>query len=501
MPLPVLPDAVLTKSITKDVDVCIVGLAQTSTGPTLVGLGADLEKAYAKRFGTTVLELATDLGAKPEAGTVTVLPTGSPRLLVVGLGDADVEPEGLRRAVGNAARAIANLPGDEALTVAVSLDVTDPELIKAATEGLLLGAYRYSKVTSNEVKCRVKAAKIVSASAKARAKDAVEMGSHVSRAVWMARDWVNTPPNLLYPESFAKDARAALKDTKVSVNVLDEKALEREGFGGIMTVGGGSSRKPRLVRMSYNPRGAKFHIAIVAKGITFDTGGLNLKPADGMATMKLDMAGAAALIATMRAISDLNLKVQVTGYAAMAENLPSSTAYRPSDVLTMYGGKTVENVNSDAEGRLVMADALVRAGEDKPDMIIDIATLTGACMVALGRRYSGLMASDDQTADYVLDAAEAAGELFWQLPIPQYLADSLTKSDVADVRSGSTDRLGGALAAAAFLRNFVPEGTPWAHLDIAGPSFNEPGPYDYVLPGGTGVGVRTLVALAASFQG
>jgi leucyl aminopeptidase len=315
------------------------------------------------------------------------------------------------------------------------------------------------------------------------------------QAVLTVREWVNLPANLLYPESFAEQARTLVRDSKIAVDVLDETALSRGGYGGLMAVGGGSSRPPRLVRLSYSPRGANFHLALVGKGITFDTGGLNLKPSEGMYTMKCDMAGAAVVLATVHAIAQLGLKIKVTAYGALAENMPSGSAYRPSDVLTIYGGKTVENGNSDAEGRLVMADALARANEDRADMVVDVATLTGACVVALGERTAGLMSSDSETADLLLDAAEAAGEDFWQLPIPSEIRSKLD-SKVADLRSTAGDRWAGALVAAAFLREFVADGMPWAHLDIAGPAFFDGKPYGYVAPGGTGIGVRTLIALA-----
>ena len=210
------------------------------------------------------------------------------------------------------------------------------------------------------------------------------------------------------------------------------------------------------------------------------------------------MGGAAAVIAATVLAADLEVPVRVIATVPMAENMPSGTAYRPSDVLTMFGGTTVENVNSDAEGRLVMADALVRAGQDRPDLIVDVATLTGACMVALGERVAGLMTNADEAADRVLDAAESAGEAFWQLPIPEGTRSKLD-SKVADLRSGG-NRYGGALTAAAFLQTFVPDDMLWAHLDIAGPAFNDEGPYDYVPTGGTGMAVRTLVALAQSLQ-
>jgi leucyl aminopeptidase len=213
--------------------------------------------------------------------------------------------------------------------------------------------------------------------------------------------------------------------------------------------------------------------------------------------MKYDMAGAATVLGAIHAIAQLGLKIKVTAYGALAENMPSGSAFRPSDVLTIYGGKTVENGNSDAEGRLVLADALSRANEDQPDLVIDVATLTGACVVALGHRTAGLMATDGATADLVLDAAQAAGEEIWQLPIPEEIRDKLD-SKVADLRSTGHDRWAGALVAAAFLREFVAAGTPWAHLDIAGPAFLDGKPYGYVAPGGTGAGVRTLIALARS---
>jgi leucyl aminopeptidase len=291
--------------------------------------------------------------------------------------------------------------------------------------------------------------------------------------------------------------RKLVLGSNITIDVLDETALSEGGYGGLMAVGGGSSRPPRLVRLSYSPKGAKFHLALVGKGITFDTGGLNLKPAEGMYAMKCDMAGAATVLGAVHAIAQLGLKIKVTAYGALAENMPSGSAYRPSDVLTMYGGKTVENGNSDAEGRLVMADALARANEDHPDLVVDVATLTGACVVALGNRTAGLMATDDATADLVLDAAEAAGEDIWQLPIPEEVRDKLD-SKVADLRSTAGDRWAGALVAAAFLREFVADGTPWAHLDIAGPAFLDGKPYGYVAQGGTGAGVRTLIALARS---
>ena len=497
VPNAALPSITAAASLPKEADLLVVGLADASDGPVLVGVPDELDKAWAKRHGTSLLESAQSMGAAAKPGTTVVLP-GQPGLVVTGIGGVDVTPEQVRRAAGNAVRAAAKVAGDRTLAVALSFEAIEPEVLRGVAEGALLGAYGYAKETRQEAKRPLGSLVVVSPAKDAKAH--VDEATVVATAVCRARDWVNTPPNALYPETFADAARALARDARLDVEVLDEKALARGGYGGILGVGGGSSRPPRLVRIEYNPRGAKTHLALVGKGITFDTGGLNLKPADGMITMKCDMAGAAAVIAAVRAIADLKLKVRVTAYAAMAENMPSGTAYRPSDVLTMYGGKTVENANSDAEGRLVMADALVRAGEDNPDLVVDVATLTGACVVALGERVAGLMASDDETADDLLDAAEASGEAFWQLPIPEEIRDNL-KSEVGDLASSGKSRYGGALTAAAFLQSFVPEGNRWAHLDIAGPAWNGGGPYDYVPTGGTGSGVRTLISLARQLAG
>jgi leucyl aminopeptidase len=492
VPTTTVPTISLSTSVAKEPDALIVGFAEASEGEVLVGLPDDLAKAFTKTFGTDLAGLARQLGASAKPGTSVLVPGPSGlRVVVAGLGPIDVTPEQVRRAVGSAVRLVAGLSAATPQTVTISLETTEPQVIKGAAEGALLGAYNYRPAKDG---AGITAFVLVSANRKPEARQALELATTTARAVITARDWVNTPANLLYPESFAEAVRVAARGQKLSVDVWDDKALEREGYGGILAVGGGSDRKPRLVKLAYAPRGARFHLALIGKGITFDTGGLNLKPADGMYTMKCDMAGAAAVLAATVAIAELGLRIRVTAWAAMAENMPSGGSYRPSDVLTMYGGKTVENGNSDAEGRLVMADALGKAAEEKPDLVLDVATLTGACVVALGERVAGLMARDDASADLVLDAAEAAGEQFWQLPIPEDARPKLD-SRVADLKS-TGDKSGGALTAAAFLSEFVPTEIPWAHLDIAGPAFNSGSPYDYTPSGGTGTGVRTLIALA-----
>ena len=500
MPIPPLPSLTVAATPPGSVDVLVVGL----TGSGLRGLPDGVDQDFRTRYGVGVAEMAASLGAKPSAGSRRTLPAveGGTRLMVIGLGDGEPGPEEFRRAAGSASRDAASLaPEGGSISMAVGFGTTTVEELEAVAEGALLGSYRYAPISSAKEQPPAALASVAVVHAGGtRTADGAEVTAvapTVAAAVLTAREWVNIPPNLLYPESFADEVKTLAKDAKLSVEVLDGPALAKGGYGGILAVGGGSSRPPRLVRLSYRPRGAKKHLALVGKGITFDSGGLNLKPADGMYTMKCDMAGAAAVLAATHAIARLGLPVQVTAYGALAENLPSDTAYRPSDVLTLYGGTTVENSNSDAEGRLVMADALARANEDTPDLVVDVATLTGAVVVALGDRTAGLMATDDETADLVLDAAEAAGEDFWQRPIPRETRGKLD-SKVADLRSTGGDRYGGALVAAAFLREFVTPGTPWAHLDIAGPAFFDGQPYGYVAPGGTGVAVRTLIALARS---
>ncbi|MFV0406807.1 MAG: leucyl aminopeptidase [Propioniciclava sp.] len=489
-----LPTVAAAAAMPDDTDVLVVGLAEALGSPVLIGLPDQADTDWDFHDSGALLRAALSLGATTTVGSTAIL-AGSPLLVVVGLGDVDVTPDRVRRAAGAAARAATALAKEKELSVSFSFEAAEPEVIQGLTEGALLGAHRYHKATQDDPEPGLGPITVVTGAAEAT--QAVTAGGVIAAAVCQARDWVNTPPNLLYPESFAEEVRALAKAHRLEVEVLDERALAKAGYGGLTAVGSGSARPPRLVCVSYAPRGAKAHLALVGKGITFDSGGLDIKPADGMLTMKCDMSGAAAVVAAVAAISELKLKVKVTVWAALAENMPSGSAYRPSDVLTMYGGRTVENANTDAEGRLVMADALARAHEDHPDLLVDVATLTGACMVALGERTAGLMASDDATADLLLDAAESSGESVWHLPIPAEISENLT-SDVADLASTGSSRYGGALTAAAFLREFTGEDQPWAHLDIAGPAWNRKTPYDHVPKGGTGAAVRTVVALARS---
>ncbi|MGI3781851.1 MAG: leucyl aminopeptidase [Janthinobacterium lividum] len=499
MPTPVLPTLSLAKSLPRGPVVLVVGLG--ADGVREVPPAVD--KAYVKRFGSDVATLAASVGATAKAGHTRTLPgVDDVRVVVVGLGQ-DVDASALRDAAASGVRQAGGLAEDEgAVSVVVALAAATVEEALAVSAGALLGTYAYAGVSSKTQAAKVDRITVLheGSNRTVDGADVADVASVLAAAVVTAREWVNIPANLLYPASFAEEVQALAKGTRLSVEVLDEGELAAQGYGGLLAVGGGSARPPRLVRLTYRPRGAKTHLALVGKGITFDTGGLNLKPADGMYTMKCDMAGAAAVLAATWAIAELGLKVTVTAYAAMAENMPSGSAYRPSDVLTIFGGTTVENANSDAEGRLVMADALARSNADSPDLVVDVATLTGAAIVALGDRTAGVMATDDPTAQRVLDAARVAGEPSWQLPIPPETRGKLDSS-VADLRSSGTDRAGGALAAAAFLREFVDAGTPWAHLDIAGPAFRT-GPAEGAFStGGTGVAVTTLVELARTLAG
>ena len=323
----------------------------------------------------------------------------------------------------------------------------------------------------------------------------------IAESIINVRNLVNTPPSHMFPAVFAEYVKRTFKrNSKVSVEILDEKALKKKGYGAIIGVGQGSINPPRFVKVTYKPRGAKFHLALVGKGITFDTGGISLKPPASMHTMKCDMAGAATVVETLRAIANLDLKINVSAYAALAENMPSATAQRPSDVVTTYGGKTIEVLNTDAEGRLVLADALGKAQEDKPDFIVDVATLTGAATIALGSKTAGIMSNKDDARDQVFQCAKETGELMWPMQIPEEsrtILDSKT-ADIANV-GFTPNPAGGMMVGAAFLNEFVDEKYPWVHIDIAPPAFNEGNASGYTSFGGTGIGVRTLVNLAQKF--
>ncbi|MGW6277635.1 leucyl aminopeptidase [Kribbella sp. NPDC055071] len=480
-------------------DTVVIGVVKLDGGVTLPAGTESLNAAY----GGKLVEVLAGLGATGKTGEVTKVPGPKPgksaTLIAVGLGaapDGALKTEDLRTAAGTGVRAAKTTQ-----SVAFALPTPDAECVRAIAEGALLGRYAFTAYKSGDGSSDVPGDLIVltDLARTKEAKAALERAEVTSAAIAQVRDWVNTPPSDLNPVDFAASAVKLGKEYGVKVEVLDEKALLKGGYGGILGVGQGSVVPPRLIRITYTPRKPVTHLAFVGKGITFDSGGLSLKTANGMIGMKADMAGAAAVIGATLAIAKLELPVQITTYAAMAENMPSGSAARPSDVLTMYGGKTVEVLNTDAEGRLVLGDALVRASEDQPDLIVDVATLTGACVVALGTKVAGAFANTDTARDRVVDAAIAAGEAMWPLPIPAEMLDKLkSHSKVADLANITGEPWGGALAAAAFLGDFVADGIDWVHLDVAGPAFNDGGPSGYTPTGGTGYAVRTLVELAAS---
>ncbi len=467
-------------------DVLVVLVRPAADGPGVRLLdGTDLPVQ-------TGIDLTAALGAVGAGGgtdetTRVPAPGGiaAATVVAVGVGRGDAaRHEVLRRAGGAAARALTGVG-----SAAIAPPTSDPALVAALAQGALLGSYSFTAFRSGSGKAPLGEVVVPHV-------DGLDLASvrAVAAAVHRARDWVNTPPGDLPPAVFADQIAAAAAAVGIDVEVLDEAALAEGGYGGIVGVGQGSANPPRLVRLAYRPAGATAHLAVVGKGITFDSGGLTLKPGEAMIGMKTDMSGAAAAAAAAIAVAENRLPVNLTVYAALAENMPSGSAIRPQDVLRMYGGTTVEVLNTDAEGRLVMADALVRAAEDSPDLLVDIATLTGACMVALGIRVAGLISDDSGAVATVATAAESVGEAVWPLPIPEEMRAKLD-SPVADIANVG-NRYGGALQAGAFLKEFVADGLAWAHLDIAGPARNTEAPYGYTPKGGTGFGVRTLVALA-----
>jgi leucyl aminopeptidase len=486
-----------------DADALVTGVFQGPDGPVLPQ-GTDepgLMSALTALGATGKLEEITKIPAAAlgdgSGGSAGGVP---PVIAAVGLGppatgtrDADADPgerlaylERLRRGAGAATRELAS---GRVTRIAIALPADEPDEAEAVTLGSLLGAYSFRKYrttpngpTDTEL--------IVYTAQEA----AADRARTLAAAMTLARDLVNTPPADMVPADLAAVAEQVAAASGLAVRVLDENELAKEGYGGILAVGMGSAHPPRLVRLEYTHPDADRTVVFAGKGITFDSGGLSLKPSKAMETMKADMSGAAAVLGALQAIAALGPVVNVVGYLPLAENMPGGGAQRPSDVITIHGGKTVEVLNTDAEGRLVLADALARAGADAPSLLVDVATLTGAQTIALGVRTAGVMASDERLAAEVADSARRAGEAMWPMPLPEELRKGL-ESTVADLTNVAPERVGGMLVAGLFLREFVPAGVRWAHLDIAGPAFNESAAYGYTSKGGTGAAVRTLVQL------
>ncbi len=451
--------------------------------------------------GVDLLGLYRDAALTGKRGEQLLVPnTGNlgiaaSSVLLLGLGKkGEVRLDDLRRAAGKVARQLAKR-ATVATTLPQVLGRSPAEAVQAVVEGQILGAYRFEryKTSSEEGPDRLESFTVLGAPRwDARAtKAAIRRAEVVAESVCFARDLVNTPARDLTPAALAEAARAMAEEVGLEVRIWDEHELAEGGFGGILGVGQGSVNPPRLIELSYRGAAAsRAPIALTGKGISFDSGGLSIKTAEGMETMKDDMGGAAAILGAMRAIALLKPRLNVIAAIPSAENMPSGSATRPGDVLRHRGGKTSEVLNTDAEGRLILADALAYLAEKGPRAILDAATLTGACMVALGEDLWGLFTNDRALGRALLAAGEAVGEPGWELPLHRPYRQ-LIDSDVADVKNVGK-RYGGAITAALFLAEFVGE-VPWAHLDIAGPAFTDRAG-DYTPKGATGVPVRTLVA-------
>lgn len=480
----VVPELSLSAEMPQDAEALVVPVFQGEDG---------LDLSDSEFFDGATVRAALDmLGATGAAEEVTKVPASTGPIVAVGVGKRDeMDAEKLRRAAGVAARSLTGLK-----VVATTLGELG---LAAAVEGIALGAYTYRGLKTADVpEDQQPVQKVVFLGKDQALFDAAVI---TAEAVAFARDLVNAPSSHLFPESYAAIATSAAEDNGLTVEVLDDAALAEQGFGGIVAVGQGSTRGPRLVRISYAPEQLDDAptVALVGKGITFDTGGVSIKPAANMDQMISDMGGSAAVLATIIAAARLKLNVKVTATIPMAENMPGGNSYRPGDVITHYGGTTSEILNTDAEGRLILADAIARASEDNPDYLIETATLTGAQMVALGLRTAGVMGSD-AFRDRVAETGRSVGEQAWAMPIPEEMSTSMS-SPVADLRNADPSRWGGMLSAGYYLGNFVGEGIEWVHIDIAGPSFNTGGAHGYTPARATGAPVRTLIAVLEGIAG
>ncbi|MBL8603645.1 MAG: leucyl aminopeptidase [Myxococcales bacterium] len=429
------------------------------------------------------------------------------KVQLVGLGASSKVGEIELRAAAARAGRWANAEKAASLSIALR-NKDDHAQLRTAAEGVILGAYRFTRYLTGERRPKKELERVhlgfhgtkESAKASAEQKKAIARGEAVALAVTAARDFVNDPPNELTPARLAESAQKLAAEHGLDAKILDFAGIRKAGMKLLEAVGRGSRNEPRLIHLSYKPekaRKSRKRVVFVGKGLTFDSGGLCIKPAQGMGDMKSDMAGAAITVALMAAVARLAPDVEVHAIAAAAENMPDGDAYRPGDVFGSLDGKTVEIINTDAEGRLVLADALAYARKLEPDYLIDHATLTGACLIALGTQTAGFYANDDKLAELYLDAARGAGESLWRMPLLDELRDSL-KSDVADMKH-TGDRYGGSITAALFLREFVGD-AKWAHLDIAGPAYLDR-PSALSPKGGTGFGLLTMVRFLEALEG
>ena len=498
MALTVTASATAPAKVAADLLAVPVYAAAREGGKPVLGPGCDVVNAA---LGGGLAHFIEQAGFTGKNGETLAVPTGTKlaakSALLVGVGAAKKGSlDGLRRAAAAMVQ-----KGKGAGSIATTLLDVTPEGIdradaaQAVTEGAMLGAYSFDTYKSDAKPSKVRKVTLLGKTS-AAVTAAVKRGQIIAGAVIWSRDLQNEPSIVKPPEVVAKLTQQLLRGKGVTVKVFDEAQLENMGCGGIVGVGQGSEQRPCLVQMSYRPKGAKATLALVGKGVVFDTGGISIKPAENMDAMKTDMSGAAAVIAAMSTLQALGVQCNVIGFAPLVENMPSGTAIRPGDVLRHRNGKTSEVLNTDAEGRLILADALALAVEAKADAIIDVATLTGACVVALGEKIAGLMGNNDKWSAEVRRAADEVGESVWPLPLPDEY-EKMIESPVADIQNIG-GRWGGALTAGLFLQHFVGD-TPWVHLDIAGPS-RAPSDEGYVRKGGTGFSVRTLVEVAETFK-
>ncbi|MBT8166224.1 MAG: leucyl aminopeptidase [Acidimicrobiia bacterium] len=443
----------------------------------------------AGELGDFLTDYLDELDFQGKPGSVASLPVRDrlsfKRLVLVGVG-TDPDPEQIRQGAGAAGKLITR---DESVATTIH-QLDGPGSVLAALEGFLLSQYRFDKYRTEKKPSKLERILLIDAD-EAEIAPLADRARVIADAVNLARDLINEPPAAKSPNTLVEVARQIATTGDLDVTVYGPDQFEAERFGGLIGVAAGSHEPAAMIVLRHEPADPKGFIAIVGKGIVFDSGGLSLKPPSGMETMKTDMSGAAVVLATMQAIAALDVPVRVVGVTPVTENMPGGGAQRPGDVLTPRNGTTVEVLNTDAEGRLVLADALSLVAEEEPDLIVDAATLTGACPVALGEKIAGLWGNTDEAIDRVKAAASDAGEAVWHMPLPGYYRKNID-SDVADIKNTGT-RYGGSINAALFLKEFVGE-VPWAHLDIAGPA-RWPDDEHYQVKGGSGFGVRTLVKL------
>jgi leucyl aminopeptidase len=485
-----------TDPLSVTADVAVIGVPEGAShregvlGALAAALGPTFEKAVKRDEFTgkkdQVLDLPTSGAVKPD------------RVILIGLGKTSpLTTVEVRLLAAKGARLAQN---GKATSLVLGFPPGIAGAERAAAEGVVLGAYRFTRYLTGDrlPKSSLERVTIVAEGKVGKqGRDAIALGQRIGEAIYIARDLINEPPNVLHPEALADAAVTMSKANGLKATVLDERAIAKRGMNLITAVGQGSAHPPRVVHMTYTPRTkAKKKLVFIGKGLTFDTGGICIKPAAGMEEMKGDMGGAANVIALMAAVAALKPSVEVHGIIGAAENMPDGNAYRPGDIFTSLDGKTVEIINTDAEGRLVLADVLSYARDLKPDFILDNATLTGACVVALGPTVSGFYANRDELAERFRAAARAAGEAMWHMPLVEDLREGL-KSDWADIKH-TADRWGGSITAALFLREFVGD-LPWIHVDIAGPSMANKA-YGLYAKGGTGHGVLTYLRFIEDFE-